>query len=249
MQIARPVPAGAQYNALKRTAYPSIRVGSPLGTRAIAYVVLPPDKAGLLMRPQGLASPCAFGGGGPTFPLNSGAVSAPRQEFMHPRQHSITVDMRGASTSGNRRVRPCPPRRTVLLPECEGATGASASRFDTRLASAVMAGDENMEQLSRMKQRGPALGKGNSSRRRRSSGSLGEQEGRRQEGQGRWQENAQRNRGRGRSSIDAAVGAALTATPKMQVRCRPAVHTYVGRPVALWDATSVSPPGRTRSRA
>jgi len=163
------------------------------------------------MRPPGLSSPCAFDWGSSTALLNNGALSAPRQEFMQRGQHTMLY-MRGASTSGNCRVRPCPTRRrTVLVPECDGVAVAPFSPFGTRLASAVMAGDENMEQLSRMKQHGAGSG------RRRSSSSLEGQEGRRHEGQGRWQKNAHRGRGRRRGGVDTAVGAALSATPKMQV--------------------------------
>lgn len=160
----------------------------------------------LLMRPQELTSPCAFGGGGSTVLLDNGALSALRQGFMHPRQHTTMLSMRGASTSGNRsRV-----RRTVLVPECGGAAVAPVSPFGTRLASAVMAGDENMEQLSRMRQRGDdaALGDDSGRRRRRSW---------RHEGQGRRQEDSRRDHGRGRGGIDTAAGATLAASPKMQV--------------------------------
>lgn len=161
------------------------------------------------------------------FPLQqNGVLGASRHELVH-RSRAVKLYMapRHASTSGARssraRVRPrseqhaaAAQRRTVLLPL--GAVGAPPSLLDTRLASSVMAGDDHMEQLSLVQQRGAAATSGAVWRHVHgtSSASLGGEGGRRGKHRRQHQQHVQRGGQRARSSsgVAAAAAAPVTAT-------------------------------------
>lgn len=182
------------------------------------------------MRSQGFASPSGYGGGRTIFPLQQkGALGACRQELVHSsRAVKLYIAVRHASALGTRtsraRVRPrsehaaASQRRTIpLLPV--GTAGAPPSFLETRLASSVMAGDDHMEQLSLLQQRGAAAtptaamwthGHGSS------SGSLGGEGGRRGKDERQHQQRAQRGGERGRSGRNGVATAAAPATATHQ---------------------------------
>ena len=183
------------------------------------------------MRSQGFASPCGYGFSGTRLSIQQhAALGASRQELVHS-SRVVKLYMavpRHASTSGTRssraRVRPRSEhaagtqRRTVLLPV--GASGALPSFLDTRLASSVMAGDDHMEQLSLVQQRGVAATRAavRSHGHGISNGSLGGKGGRAGKHERRHQQRAQRGGDRGRSSSGAAtVSSPATATHQEEV--------------------------------
>lgn len=191
------------------------------------------------MRLQGFASPCGYGVSGTGFPLqHNAAPGASRQELVHGSSKGVKLYMapaRHTSTSGTRssraRVRPRSEqaagaqRRTVLLPVGAAAAGASPSFLETKLASSVMAGDDHMEQLSLVQQRGAAAappsaavwshGHGTSS-----GGSLGGEGRRRGKHEHRYNQRAQRGGERGRSGSGVVTAAPATATHE-EVKSRP----------------------------
>lgn len=194
------------------------------------------------MRSQGFASPCGYGFSGTRLSIQQhAALGASRQELVHS-SRVVKLYMavpRHASTSGTRssraRVRPRSEhaagtqRRTVLLPV--GASGALPSFLDTRLASSVMAGDDHMEQLSLVQQRGMAATRAavRSHGHGTSNGSLGGKGGRAGKHERRHQQRAQRGGERGRSSSGAAtVSSPATATHQEEVSSLSTCVLFVG---------------------
>lgn len=113
------------------------------------------------MHPQASATACALDVDGAGPPLQHAALSARSQAFVHSTASEVINlymasphTSASSSSSGRSRVRPRPghethaPWRTLLVPV--GGAGTRPFSVETKLASAVMAGDDNIEQLSRM---------------------------------------------------------------------------------------------------
>lgn len=108
------------------------------------------------MHPQASAPAFALDVDGAGAPLQHAALSACSQAFVHSTSEVTKLYMAPphASRSSRSRVRPRPghavraPWRTLLVPV--GGAGTRPFSVETKLASAVMAGDDNIEQLSRM---------------------------------------------------------------------------------------------------
>lgn len=112
------------------------------------------------MHPQAPAPACSLDIDSAGAPLQHAALSARSQAFVHSNASEVIKlymappHASASSCSGRSRVRPRPghpartPWRTLLVP----VGGAETRPFsvETKLASAVMAGDDSIEQLSRM---------------------------------------------------------------------------------------------------
>ncbi|CAN0570309.1 unnamed protein product, partial [Ectocarpus sp. 12 AP-2014] len=104
------------------------------------------------MHPQASAPACVSDVDGAGAPLQHAALSARSQAFVHSTSEVIKLYMappHASRRSGRSRVRPRPGHaaraswRMLLVPV--GGAGTRPSFVETKLASAVMAGDDNIE--------------------------------------------------------------------------------------------------------